>query len=85
MMIVPNYYLLQMSLLYLLSIYYFVSACGGNFTSAQGVIQSPAYRNKYDHNLKCIYVITRPEGYYITINFTDFQLAGNCNADYVEV
>lgn len=58
------------------------------FMSPKGVIQSPGYPNTYERLLLCVYVISRPVGYHITLTFTDFDLepSGQCaTIDYLKV
>ncbi|XP_076455410.1 uncharacterized protein LOC143289997 isoform X2 [Babylonia areolata] len=62
-------------------------ACGLNSTDLQGTIQSPNFPANYSDNLDCVYVITAPPGYQVTLNFTDFHLEHhhNCTFDYLEI
>ncbi|PAV66227.1 hypothetical protein WR25_11770 [Diploscapter pachys] len=63
------------------------SVCnGGNFggpSTRKGTITSPNYPNTYYNNLDCQYMITSPNGTYITINFDPFIVEGS--VDYVSI
>ena len=63
------------------------SACGGTLTSLAGVIKSPNFPNNYINGVNCVYVITAPHNYRVTLTFTAFSLeaASDCRYDYVEV
>ncbi|XP_076456132.1 uncharacterized protein LOC143290510 isoform X2 [Babylonia areolata] len=62
-------------------------ACGWNTTALQGTIQSPNFPGNYSNDQDCVYIITAPAGYQVTLTFTDFDLEphGNCLYDYVEI
>ena len=63
------------------------SACGATLTSLTGVIQSPNFPNDYTNGLACVYVISVPDTYRVTLAFTNFDLENStgCKYDYVEV
>ncbi|PAV66198.1 hypothetical protein WR25_11752, partial [Diploscapter pachys] len=59
---------------------------GGNFggsTARKGTITSPNYPNNYYNNLDCQYMITSPNGTYITITFDPFIVENTY--DYVVI
>ena len=58
-------------------------ACGGNFTSPNGIITSPSYPDNYPtthyyngtlYSAVCIYTISQPTGTLILLNFLSFDL-----------
>ncbi|KAK0075492.1 hypothetical protein PV325_006820, partial [Microctonus aethiopoides] len=57
--------------------------CGGIFTATkyQQTIESPNYPNFYMKNLVCNYTIVAPEGKYILVEFTEFQLEAECGGE----
>ncbi|MGH0142425.1 UNVERIFIED_CONTAM: hypothetical protein FKN15_048974 [Acipenser sinensis] len=67
--------------------------CSRNFTSLNGVIESPEYPDKYPHNLDCIFIITVPPRMEVTLTFLTFDLEndpllsgeGDCKYDWLEV
>ena len=63
------------------------SACSGQLTSLTGVIQSPNFPRNYSNGLNCVYVITVPDTYRVTLTFETFEVekTRNCYHDYVEV
>ena len=63
------------------------SACGTTLTSLTGVIQSPNFPNDYTNGLDCVYVISVPDTYRVTLTFTNFDVENStdCSYDYVEV
>ena len=56
-------------------------------TSLTGVIQSPNFPNSYPNGLSCVYIISVPEDYRVTLTFTtlDLEASLGCGHDYVEV
>ncbi|XP_076456068.1 low-density lipoprotein receptor-related protein 6-like [Babylonia areolata] len=62
-------------------------ACGWNTTAIQGTVQSPNFPANYSISQDCVYIITAPAGYQITLTFTDFDLQphGSCVLDFVEI
>ncbi|XP_076455694.1 uncharacterized protein LOC143290240 isoform X2 [Babylonia areolata] len=62
-------------------------ACGWNTTALQGTVQSPNFPGNYSNNQDCVYIITAPAGYQVTLTFTDFDLEpqGKCSYDFVEI
>ncbi len=63
------------------------TVCGGSFSSASGVLQSPNYPSPYPANKQCVYVIGLDPGKAIQLNFLAFDVEGSasCRFDYVEV
>ena len=55
----------------------FTVGCGGYYTSMNGSFTSENYPSDYPHKAKCGYTILVPEGYSITLTFTDFELEAN--------
>ncbi|XP_071829747.1 tolloid-like protein 1 isoform X2 [Apostichopus japonicus] len=62
-------------------------ACGGLKTSLQGNISTPQYPNMYPRDKNCIWKISAPSSYHISLQFRDFQLEGTelCKYDFVEI
>ncbi|XP_076447106.1 uncharacterized protein LOC143284291 [Babylonia areolata] len=62
-------------------------ACDLNTTALQGTIHSPNFPGNYSNNQVCVYIITAPPGYQITLTFTDLDLepARSCVFDFVEI
>ncbi|XP_044151178.1 neuropilin-1 isoform X1 [Bufo gargarizans] len=67
--------------------------CSQNFTSANGVIKSPKYPEKYPNNAQCTYIIFAPKMSEIIMEFESFELEPDTNAqvgrpcryDYLEI
>ncbi|GAB1597689.1 hypothetical protein Ahia01_000045500, partial [Argonauta hians] len=57
--------------------------CGGNLHVQNGTINSPNYPQNYPHNSNCDWLITPKKGYFIKINFKDFNINGNCSSNYL--
>ena len=74
-------------LVILLKFSFIFSACGGTFSSAEGVITSPYHPNPYPQGRQCDYLIAQPPGSVINLNFIDFDIEGtyNCGYDYLEI
>ena len=51
-----------------------IGACGGSFTTPQGIITSPSYPGHYPDNADCIYTISQPTGTYIHIFITNMDI-----------
>ncbi|XP_057592915.1 deleted in malignant brain tumors 1 protein-like [Hippopotamus amphibius kiboko] len=60
-------------------------SCGGVLSQSSGRISSPSYPGNYPNNAKCVWDIEVPNNYRVTVVFTDVQLEGGCNYDYIEV
>ena len=68
--------------------FFLSKACEESLTAEEGTVQSPGYPNTYPANRTCIYIIDRPAGEVIRLNFTAFHMDGDgqhCGGDYVEV
>lgn len=52
----------------------YVTACGGNLTDLKGTIQSPGYPGNYSDDLDCVWFISAPAGYRVTVTFQMFNL-----------
>ncbi|XP_076174105.1 cubilin isoform X2 [Ptiloglossa arizonensis] len=63
------------------------SACGGTYTSYQGIIASPNYPNTYPLNSECIWILNNSPGNKLTLSFNEFELqkSDNCDLDYLEI
>ncbi|XP_011637168.1 cubilin-like [Pogonomyrmex barbatus] len=63
------------------------TACGGNYTSQQGVITSPGYPNSYPLNAECVWVLNTSPGNRISLVFSEFDVESseNCDLDYLEI
>ena len=73
---------------YMYSLFFLSKACEESLTAEEGTVQSPGYPNTYPANQTCIYIIDRPAGEVIRLNFTAFHMDGDgqhCGGDYVEV
>ena len=57
-------------------------ACGGLIEASNGTLTSPSFPDLYPPNKNCIWEITAPAGFRITLNFTAFDLEGN-NVSYI--
>ncbi len=66
---------------------YFVSGCGGNFSTPTGDIHSPSWPNAYPHHTDCNWLITVDPLKSVNITFLQFELEGGstCPFDYVKV
>ena len=65
--------------------------CGGVYTASNGNLTSPLYPNPYPNDKVCEYLIQRPEGETITLEFIHFdiegpvQSGGVCGYDFLKV
>ncbi|GFN89691.1 cubilin, partial [Plakobranchus ocellatus] len=66
---------------------YRAEACGGNFTSRDRYINTPAYPHPYPNNANCTWNITVEHNKVIVLKFRHFdvQSSYNCYADYVAI
>ena len=66
-----------------------IGACGGSFTTPQGIFTSPSYPENYPDNADCIYTISQPTGTVILLNFLSMDIDDGgysaCNLDYLEI
>ncbi|XP_017881696.1 cubilin [Ceratina calcarata] len=66
------------------------TVCRNTVQGFHGVIESPNFPEKYDHNLNCSWKIVAPIGNKINLTFSHFELEGfdwetGCNYDYVDI
>ncbi|XP_041486764.1 cubilin isoform X1 [Microtus oregoni] len=63
------------------------SACGGTFSTAQGIFNSPNYPAEYHPNVECVWNVVSSPGNQLQLSFLSFQLENslNCNKDFVEI
>ena len=63
------------------------SACGGIYSTPNGILTSPFYPNNYPGNRECIYVISQAPGTFVNLNFLNFDIEGsyNCIYDFLEI
>ncbi|XP_029048305.2 cubilin isoform X2 [Osmia bicornis bicornis] len=64
--------------------------CHNKIHGFHGVIESPNFPYKYEHNLNCSWIIEAPVGNKINLTFSHIDLEGSgledtCNYDYLEV
>lgn len=50
-----------------------IGACGGNFTTPNGLLTSPSYPVKYPNNAYCVYTITMATDSYINLSIITFE------------
>ena len=62
-------------------------ACGGSFTSNNGLITSPNYPSVHPVSIECVYKITVAAGNKVQVYFRDFNIEAHssCNYDFLEV
>ena len=66
----------------------YIPTCGGNYTNASGLLNSPSYPYPYSHNADCLYIISLPD---IThVNFSVINMDIECKqsfstSDYLEM
>ena len=65
---------------------YRISACGGNFTTPNGILTSPSYPENYPDSSSCFYTISRPTNTYLNLHILIFDLhyTYHCD-DYLEI
>ncbi|TGZ53188.1 Cubilin [Temnothorax longispinosus] len=63
------------------------TACGGNYTSEQGIITSPSYPNSYPLNAECVWILNTSPGNKVTLVFSEFDIesSDSCDLDYLEI
>ena len=64
-------------------IYAFQGLCGGHFTTEIGVLSSPSHTNEDTYTRDCVYIISRPNGTYVTLNTVVMDIAKT--EDYLEI
>nr|XP_045374756.1 deleted in malignant brain tumors 1 protein-like [Camelus bactrianus] len=60
-------------------------SCGGFLSQSSGIFHSQFYPENYPNNARCVWDIEVENNYRVTLVFTDVQLEGGCNYDYIEV
>nr|XP_031317785.1 deleted in malignant brain tumors 1 protein-like [Camelus dromedarius] len=60
-------------------------SCGGFLSQSSGNFHSQFYPENYPNNARCVWDIEVENNYRVTLVFTDVQLEGGCNYDYIEV
>ena len=64
------------------------TSCGGNYSNTTSLVTSPLYPNPYPDQADCTYLISQPNGTYITISFLKFDIICHDLAfvsDYIEM
>ena len=66
---------------------YHIGACGGSFTTPNGILTSPSYPDNYPNNADCVYTISQPTGTAIVLTFysMDIEDDSSCDYDYLEI
>ena len=67
---------------------YSSGACGGSFTTPNGILTSPLYPEKYNAMADCLYNISQPNGTYLNLSvllFDLYTLFDDWCFDYLEV
>ena len=69
-----------------------ITACGGNYSNASGVLTSPSYPNAYPELADCVYLISQPNGTYVNISFLSMDIdcqevltSEGLTPDYIEM
>lgn len=65
----------------------FEALCGGEVVREEGVLQSPNYPEDYHASKECVWKITVPANYQVSLRFQSFQIENhdNCVYDYLEI
>lgn len=58
-------------------------ACGGNFTTINGFLNSPSYPENYPANSKCDYIISQPLGVYVNLTVIMFNTYDKSCGDWI--
>lgn len=61
---------------------WYVEGCGGKLTHPEGVLTSPNYPKKYDHDLTCVWEIVVDYGYSVVLTIEDFDLETSSTCEY---
>ena len=65
---------------------YRIGECGGNFTTPNGVLTSPAYPDNYPNNADCVYTISHPNDIVVlTFHSMDIYSSYSCSFHYLEI
>ena len=62
---------------------YSMGACGGSFSTQNGIFTSPLYPKDYPIQADCIYTISQTNGNVISLNFLVMDTEACC--DYLEI
>ena len=62
---------------------YTSNACGGNFTTPNGMLTSPLYPANYPLEADCVYTISQLTNTFLTLRFHNFDLVKG--RDYLEI
>ena len=64
-----------------------IGACGGSFTTPNGILTSPSYPDNYPINANCVYTISQPTGTVIVLIFRSMEIEKDytCRYDYLEI
>ena len=60
-------------------------ACGGSFTTPNGILTSPSYPDNYPDNADCVYTISQPTGTVIVLTFHSMDIFYHQCNDYLEI
>ena len=64
------------------------SACGGTYSNKSGLLMSPSYPDPYPDLSNCIYLISQPNGTYVSISFISLDIVcqevGSAS-DFIEI
>ncbi|XP_069315914.1 deleted in malignant brain tumors 1 protein-like [Eulemur rufifrons] len=60
-------------------------SCGGFLSQPSGRFSSPFYPGNYPNNAQCTWDIEVKYNYRVTVIFSNVQLEGGCNYDYIQV
>ena len=71
---------------------YEIGACGGRFTTSNGILTSPFHPGNYPNNADCNYTISQPADTVILLKFINMYIEGDsdgrdvsCDLDYLEI
>ena len=63
-----------------------ITACGGNYSNASGVLTSPSYPNAYPELADCVYLISQPNGTYVNISIISLDIdCQGTHSDFIEI
>ena len=65
-------------------------ACGGTFSTPNGILTSPSYPDNYPYSADCAYTISQPTGSIILLTFHSMDIEEDtwcptCSCDYLEI
>ncbi|CAL8138529.1 unnamed protein product [Orchesella dallaii] len=66
---------------------FYEAVCGGDLYGENGHLESPNFPDEYLASKECIWKITMPEGYQVSLQFHSFEIENheNCVYDFLEV